>query len=194
MKRVILLLLTAFINFDAMASCEIQPENQVCLNIFTKSSIVSSFPVLNVKPIWKWYQSEDIGEYYWQTELGTCKNDKFIPNGARLLIALGSLRLNENPPAEGPLQDLLDAAEKTAFFDDEIANIHVRSHIRGVFYQKQFSDPALLLAIFDNPPMVKYFKTKNSTYARMTAHLPEKDESYECVTKIQYGVLRSERK
>ena len=193
MKRAILLL-TAFINFDVLASCEIQPENQVCLTMFTKSSIASSFPILNVKPVWKWYRSEEIGEFYWQTELGTCKNDKFIPNGSRLLIRLGSLHLNENPQAEGTLQDLLDTAEKKAFFDDEIANIHVRSHIRGVFYQKKISDPALLLAIFDNPSMVEYFKTKNSTYARMTAHLPEKDESYECVTKIQYGVLRSERK
>lgn len=55
MKRVILCLLTALINFDSMASCEIQPENQVCLTIFTKNSIASSFPVLNVKPVWKWY-------------------------------------------------------------------------------------------------------------------------------------------
>ncbi|HAU8267753.1 TPA: hypothetical protein I8287_005511 [Kluyvera intermedia] len=194
MKRVILLLLTAFINFDALAYCEIQPENQVCLTMFTKSSIASSFPVLNIKPVWKWYRSEDIGEYYWQTELGICKDNKFIPNGARLLIRLGTLRLNENKPAEGSLQDLLDAAEKKAFFDDESANIHARSHIRGAFVQKRSSDPAQLLAIFDNPSMVKYFKTKNSTYARMTAHLPEKNESYECITKIQYGVLRSERK
>ncbi|MCX9007056.1 hypothetical protein NLN80_10555 [Citrobacter portucalensis] len=194
MKRVILCLLTALINFDSMASCEIQPENQVCLTIFTKNSIASSFPVLNVKPVWKWYRTENIGEYYWQTELGTCNNDKFIPNGARLLIVLGSLRLNENPPAEGSLQDLLDTAEKKAFFDDEIANIHVRSPIRGAFVQKRSSDPAQLLAIFDNPSMVKYFKTKNSTFARMTAHLPEKNESYECITEIQYGVLSSERK
>jgi hypothetical protein len=89
MKRVILCLLTAFVNFDLQASCEIQPENQVCLTMFTKSSIASSFPVLNIKPVWKWYRSEDIGEYYWQTELGICKDNKFIPNGARLLIRLG---------------------------------------------------------------------------------------------------------
>ncbi|ECG8608054.1 hypothetical protein FNH48_11350 [Salmonella enterica subsp. salamae] len=194
MKRFLLFLLAIFINFDAIGACEIQPKNQVCLTIFTRSGIGSFFPVLNVKPIWKWYRNEDIGEYYWQTELGTCNNDKFIPNGARLLIVLGSLRLNENPPAEGSLQDLLDAAEKKAFFDDEIANIHVRSPIRGAFVQKKSSDPAMLLAILDNPSMVKYFKAEKSTYARMTAHLPEKNESYECVTKIQYGVLRSERK
>jgi len=28
----------------------------------------------------------------------------------------------------------------------------------------------------------------------MTAHLPNKDESYECLTKIQHELLRSEEK
>jgi hypothetical protein len=162
--------------------------------MFTKSSIASSFPVLNVKPVWKWYRSEDIGEYYWQTELGTCKNDQFIPNGARLLISLGTLRPGENPPAEGSLQDLLDAAEKTAFFDERFVDKNLISRIRGAFFQKKSSDPAQLLAILDNSTMVKYFKAEKSNYARMTAHLPEKNESYECVTEIQYGVLRSEQK
>ncbi|MFG0517864.1 hypothetical protein [Kluyvera intermedia] len=194
MKRFLFFLLSALINVDAIAACEIQPENQVCLTAFTRSGIGSFFPVLNVKPVWKWYRTEDIGEYYWQTELGTCKNDKFIPNGGRLLIVLGSLHLNGNPPAEGSLQDLLDAAEKTAFFDDRFVNKDVMSHIRGAFVQKKSSDPAMLMAILDNPAMVKYFKAENSTYARMTAHLPEKNESYECVTEIQYGVLRSEEK
>ncbi|HAT2611330.1 TPA: hypothetical protein I8235_004368 [Kluyvera intermedia] len=194
MKRFILLLLTVLINFDALASCEIHPENHACVTMFTRNSIFSSFPVLNVKPVWKWYRSENIGEYYWQTELGTCKNNKFTPNSARLLIRLGSLRINETPPTEGPLQNLLDAADKIAFFDGRSVNKDVMSHIRGAFAQKKSSDPAQLLAILDNPSMVKSFKAENSTYARMTAHLPEKNESYECVTEIQYGVLRSERK
>ena len=89
---------------------------------------------------------------------------------------------------------MLDAAEKTAFFDDRYVNTNIISHIRAAFAQKKSSDPAQLLAILDSPSMVKYFKAENSTYARMTAHLPEKNESYECVTEIQYGVLRSERK
>jgi hypothetical protein len=104
-----------FISFDAIATCEIQPKNHVCLTIFTKGTIYSAFPILNNKPEWKWYRSEDIGEYYWQTELGKCKNNEFIPNGARLLIRIGSLRLNEKSPAEGSLQDLLNVAEKKHF-------------------------------------------------------------------------------
>ncbi|HCL6759246.1 TPA: hypothetical protein N2Q99_002964, partial [Citrobacter freundii] len=77
-------------------------------------------------------------------------------------------------PAEGSLQDLLDAAEKKAFYDNEITHINVRSHIRGAFAQEKSSDPAQLLAILDNSSMVKYFKAENSTYARMTAYLPKK--------------------
>ncbi|HAU8265713.1 TPA: hypothetical protein I8287_003393 [Kluyvera intermedia] len=193
MKRLFFFISAIFISFDAIATCEIQPKNHVCLTIFTKGTIYSAFPILNNKPEWKWYRSEDIGEYYWQTELGKCKNNEFIPNGARLLIRIGSLRLNEKSPAEGSLQDLLNVAEKKAFFDDKIVNAHIRSHIRGVFYQKNSNDSALF-AILDNSIMVNYFKAKKSTYARMTAHLPEKNESYECVTEIQHGVLRSEEK
>lgn len=193
MKRIILCLLTAFVNCDSQASCEIHPENKVCVTMFTKSSIASSFPVLNVKPVWKWYRSEDIGEYYWQTEMGTCKDNNFIPNGARLLISLGTLRPSENLPAEGTLQDLLNAAEKTAFFDERYANPNFISHIRAAFVQKKSSDPAQLLAVLDSPSMIKYFKAEISSYVRMTAHLPEQNESYECITEIQYGVLRSER-
>ncbi|HAT2607826.1 TPA: hypothetical protein I8235_000755 [Kluyvera intermedia] len=92
------------------------------------------------------------------------------------------------------MQDLLDTAEKTAFFDDRFVNKDAMSHIRGAFVQKKSSDPAQLLAILDSPRMIEYFKAENSTYARMTAHLPEKNESYECVTEIQHGVLRSEEK
>ncbi|ETX61134.1 hypothetical protein G6546_06170 [Citrobacter portucalensis] len=193
MKRLFFFIPIIFISFDAMATCEIQPKNHACLTIFTKGTIYSAFPILNNKPEWKWYQSEDIGEYYWQTELGTCKNNKFVPNGARLLINLGTLRPKENPPTEGSFQDLLNAAEKTAFFDDAIVDNNIRSHIRGGFYQKNSRDSALF-AILDNSIMVTYFKAEKSTYARMTAHLPEKNESYECVTKIEYGVLRSEKK
>ncbi|HFK4739055.1 TPA: hypothetical protein ACF35U_002871, partial [Escherichia coli] len=32
------------------------------------------------------------------------------------------------------------------------------------------------------------------TYARMTAHLPNKNESYECLIKIQHELIRSEEK
>ena len=193
MKRIFYFIPMIFVSCDTIATCEIQLKNHSCLTIFTKGTIYSAFPVLNNKPEWKWYRSEDIGEYYWQTELGTCTNNEFVPNGARILISLGTLRPKENPPAEGSLQDLLNAAEKTAFFDDAIVNNNIRSHVRGVFYQKNSRDSALF-AILDNSTMVNYFKAEKSTYARMTAHLPEKNESYECVTKIEYGVLRSETK
>ena len=164
--------------------------------MFTETSLFSAFPIINEKPVWKWYQSEDIGEYYWQTELGTCKDNKFIPNGARLLMSLGTLRPHENPPAEGTLDDLLSKAEKKAYLKDKFNKNETKAicHIRGGFSQKRSNAPAALLAILGNSTMINYFKAEKSTYARMTAHLPEKNESYECVTKIQYGVLRSERK
>lgn len=82
--------------------------------------------------MWRWYQNEDIGEYYWQTELGICKNNKFTPSGARLLIRVGSLRLNENHATKGTLQELLNTAEKTAFLGDRF-----RSYIRAGIYQKR---------------------------------------------------------
>ncbi|MGX9741892.1 hypothetical protein [Pseudocitrobacter corydidari] len=189
MKRVLFFLLMVFIGFGAMADCEIQAKDYDCFAIFTKGVIFSAFPVLNNKSEWEWYRKEDIGEYYWQTELGTCKENKFTPNGARLLVCLGTLRLDKNPPAKGTLQELLNAAEKTAFLDGK-----VMSHIRAGIYQKKSSDPAQLLAILDNPTMVKSFKDDKPTYARMTAHLPNKNESYECITKIQHELLRSEEK
>ena len=169
MKRVLFFLLMIFVSFGVIADCEIQAKDHDCFTIFAKGTIFSAFPVLNNKAMWRWYQNEDIGEYYWQTELGTCKNNKFTPSGARLLIRVGSLRLNEN-------------------------HDRFRSYIRAGIYQKKSSDPAQLLAVLDNSIMVKYFKEEKPTYARMTAHLPNKDESYECLTKIQHELLRSEEK
>ncbi|MCY2770985.1 hypothetical protein OXA50_26315, partial [Klebsiella pneumoniae] len=96
MKRVLFFLLMIFVSFGVIADCEIQAKDHDCFTIFAKGTIFSAFPVLNNKAMWRWYQNEDIGEYYWQTELGTCKNNKFTPSGARLLIRVGSLRLNEN--------------------------------------------------------------------------------------------------
>ena len=128
-------------------------------------------------------------QHYWQTELGTCKNNKFTPSGARLLIRVGSLRLNENHAIKGTLQELINTAEKTAFLGDRF-----RSYIRAGIYQKKSSDPVQLLAVLDNSIMVKYFKDEKPTYARMTAHLPNKNESYECLIKIQHELIRSEEK
>ncbi len=92
MKRVLFFLLMIFVSFGVIADCEIQAKDHDCFTIFAKGTIFSAFPVLNNKAMWRWYQNEDIGEYYWQTELGTCKNNKFTPSGARLLIRVGSLR------------------------------------------------------------------------------------------------------
>ncbi|OJN29088.1 protein YbfC, partial [Escherichia coli] len=176
MKRVLFFLLMIFVSFGVIADCEIQAKDHDCFTIFAKGTIFSAFPVLNNKAMWRWYQNEDIGEYYWQTELGTCKNNKFTPSGARLLIRVGSLRLNENHAIKGTLQELINTAEKTAFLGDRF-----RSYIRAGIYQKKSSDPVQLLAVLDNSIMVKYFKDEKPTYARMTAHLPNKNESYECL-------------
>ena len=189
MKRALFFLLMIFVSFGVIANCETQAKDQDCFTIFTKGTIFSAFPVLNNKTMWRWYQNEDIGEYYWQTELGICKNNKFTPSGARLLIRVGSLRLNENHATKGTLQELLNTAEKTAFLGDRF-----RSYIRAGIYQEKSSDPAQLLAVLDNSIMVKYFKDEKPTYARMIAHLPNKDESYECLTKVQHELLRSEEK
>ncbi|EFM2086168.1 TPA: protein YbfC, partial [Escherichia coli] len=118
MKRVLFFLLMIFVSFGVIADCEIQAKDHDCFTIFAKGTIFSAFPVLNNKAMWRWYQNEDIGEYYWQTELGTCKNNKFTPSGARLLIRVGSLRLNENHAIKGTLQELINTAEKTAFLGD----------------------------------------------------------------------------
>ncbi|MBY3769704.1 hypothetical protein HO192_12050 [Escherichia coli] len=60
--------------------------------------------------------------------------------------------------------------------------------------QTAIDSDAILQAVLDNSIMVKYFKDEKPTYARMTAHLPNKDESYECLTKVQHELLRSEEK
>lgn len=148
MKRVLFFLLMIFVSFGVIADCEIQAKDHDCFTIFAKGTIFSAFPVLNNKAMWRWYQNEDIGEYYWQTELGTCKNNKFTPSGARLLIRVGSLRLNENHAIKGTLQELINTAEKTAFLGDRF-----RSYIRAGIYQKKSSDPAQLLAVLDNSIM-----------------------------------------
>lgn len=44
------------------------------------------------------------------------KNNKFTPSGARLLIRVGSLRLNENHAIKGTLQELINTAEKKRRF------------------------------------------------------------------------------
>ena len=189
MKRVLFYLLMIFVSFGVIADCEIQAKDHDCFTIFAKGTIFSAFPVLNNKAMWRWYQNEDIGEYYWQTELGTCKYNKFTPSGVRLLIRVGSLRLNENHAIKGTLQELINTAEKTAFLGDRF-----RSYIRAGIYQKKSSDPVQLLAVLDNSIMVKYFIDEKPTYARMTAHLPNKNESYECLIKIQHELIRSEEK
>ena len=52
----------------------------------------------------------------------------------------------------------------------------------------------LLTSVGRRAYMVKYFKDEKPTYARMTAHLPNKNESYECLIKIQHELIRSEEK
>ena len=168
MKRVLFFLLMIFVSFGVIADCEIQAKDHDCFTIFAKGTIFSAFPVLNNKAMWRWYQNEDIGGYDWQTELVRC---------------------NENHAIKGTLQELINTAEKTAFLGDRF-----RSYIRAGIYQKKSSDPVQLLAVLDNSIMVKYFKDEKPTYARMTAHLPNKNESYECLIKIQHELIRSEEK
>ena len=67
MKRALFFLLMIFVSFGVIANCETQAKDQDCFTIFTKGTIFSAFPVLNNKTMWRWYQNEDIGEYYWQT-------------------------------------------------------------------------------------------------------------------------------
>lgn len=66
MKRVLFFLLMIFVSFGVIADCEIQAKDHDCFTIFAKGTIFSAFPVLNNKAMWRWYQNEDIGEYYWQ--------------------------------------------------------------------------------------------------------------------------------
>ncbi|ENG6787115.1 hypothetical protein ABUY89_004702, partial [Escherichia coli] len=66
MKRALFFLLMIFVSFGVIANCETQAKDQDCFTIFTKGTIFSAFPVLNNKTMWRWYQNEDIGEYYWQ--------------------------------------------------------------------------------------------------------------------------------
>ena len=129
MKRVLFFLLMIFVSFGVIADCEIQAKDHDCFTIFAKGTIFSAFPVLNNKAMWRWYQNEDIGEYYWQTELGTCKNNKFTPSGARLLIRVGSLRLNENHAIKGTLQEGNDSNLLIVFYvqimpDDFVMQLH----------------------------------------------------------------------
>ncbi|MDC7903331.1 hypothetical protein OIU03_28800, partial [Escherichia coli] len=78
--------------------------------------------------------------------------------------------------------------------NDLLIRTFLRSYIRAGIYQKKSSDPVQLLAVLDNSIMVKYFKDEKPTYARMTTHLPNKNESYECLIKIQHELIRSEEK
>lgn len=84
---------------------------------------------------------------------------------------------------------MVDTAEKTVFLSDRF-----RGYIRVGIYQKKNSDPVQLLAVPDNLITVKCFKDERLTYVRMTAHLPDKNKSYECLIKIQHELIRSEEK
>ena len=71
MKRVLFFLLMIFVSFGCYVASidEYKAKDHDCFTIFAKGTIFSAFPVLNNKAMWRWYQNEDIGEYYWQTEL-----------------------------------------------------------------------------------------------------------------------------
>jgi hypothetical protein len=192
--KVIILFFFAIFQIHA-SSCEIHPnEEKQCYAASSASKFISGFPVLNNRAVWKWYQTEHIQEYDWITEFGTCHNGVFKSNNLAYSVRVGTLNLVKHHPKEGSLQQLLDESTKAAHMSivprskyEEDKNYNLISQSRVI---ATFIDGNIIVALSGASTL--QIKKLHPSHVRMRAILPDSDESYVCITRIEKIDLSSE--
>jgi hypothetical protein len=169
-----------------------------CGAVSTKDQVFAYFPIVVNRKKWEWYKIERTAErqeYAWIAEPGNKINKNFISSGVAFAISLGTFNLGNNPPEQGSLDDLLNKSTKNAYFTkkpesskEEQKNIDFifKSRVRA----KQMEDESSIFIYPADPETIKEVKRGNPTHMRLKAILPNEDESYECIVKIEHMELK----
>lgn len=167
-----------------------------CGAVFTKDYAFAYFPVVNKRTQWEWYKFEitpERAEYAWIAEPGKYKKKEFISNGVAFVISLGTANLENNSLKMGSLDDLIKETSKNAYYtkkpknsaeEDKNIDFIFKSKVRA----KKIEDGSISIYPAD-PETIKEVKRGSPTHMKLKAILPNEDESYECIVKIEHMEL-----
>lgn len=159
-----------------------------CGAFFYKNGVAADFPILKSRNKWEWYKKTRT-EYAWIAETGSYIGNKFKSNGFGFVANIGAADLGKNPAAQGTIEDLVKFSAKGAFlnkaskyFDDK--EMKEKIQFKTIVAAKVVDGESIVVGVVD-PVAVKLAKIGNPTHMKLTAILPEKDESYTCFPKIE---------
>ncbi len=186
------------ISFCTLANASNIARKLDCGAVFAKNQVFAYFPIVTNRKKWEWYKIERTAErqeYAWIAESGRKINNEFISNGVAFAISLGTSNLENNPPEQGSLDDLLNKSTKNAYFTRKPKNLtEEQKNIDFIFKSrvgaKQMKDESSIFIYPADPETIKEVKRDSPTHMRLKAILPNEDESYECIVKIEHIELK----
>jgi hypothetical protein len=159
-----------------------------CSAFFIKKGVAAGFPLMKKRNVWEWYKKIR-PEYVWMAETGFYVDKKFVGNGFGFALNIGAADVSNKSIQKGNVDDLIRFTAKNAFLTKEskyYKNEEKKEKIqfKTLVAAKVLDDESIVVAVVD-PEAVKMAKMENPTHMKLTAILPEKDESYTCYPAIE---------
>lgn len=181
-KRIFCSVIVIFLSGKLFASAD------DCSAFFIKKGVVAGFPIMKKKNVWEWHKKVR-PEYAWIAETGFYIDDKFKSNGFGFVAIIGVTDLDGNSAQQGTIEDLVKFSSKGAFlnrdsnyyYDEEKRE---KIQFKTLVAAKVVDDESIVIGVVD-PEAAKMAKMNNPTHMKLTATLPEKDESYTCYPAIE---------
>ncbi|MDC2862979.1 MULTISPECIES: hypothetical protein [unclassified Delftia] len=159
-----------------------------CAGFFTPKGIMANFPILKQRDTWEWYKKVR-PEYVWSAETGNYAGREFKSNGFGFVVIIGAADLSKNHSQKGKIDDLVKFASKGAFLtkDSEYYSDNTkrdRIKLKTIVRADVIDNKSIGLVIADLEAL-ELAKIGNPSHMRLTAILPEKEESYTCYPEIE---------
>ena len=180
-KRIICSVIAIFLSGKSFAS------DDDCGAFFIKNGVVASFPIVKKKKVWEWHKKTR-SEYLWIAETGFYIDDEFKSNGFGFVAIIGVTDIDRNPAQQGTIEDLVKFSSKGAFLN-HYSNYYNKEKREKIKFQtlvaaKVVDNESIVIGLVD-PEAVNMAKMSNPTHIKLTATLPERDESYTCYPAIE---------
>lgn len=182
-----------YCNFLLIFFCFFAAKNVFAIEIdcgafFYKNGVAADFPVLEKRTKWEWYKKIR-PEYAWIAETGIYTENKFKGNGFGFMAIIGAADLSKNPVQQGTLKELVKFSAKGAFLNKESKYFNDkdkmdRIKLRTLVAAKVVNNESIVIGVVDLEA-VKMAKMDNPTHMKLTAILPEEEESYTCFPEIE---------
>lgn len=188
MHRVIAALLITWLPVVTAVACEKDPTPKAsCLVAVKENAAVARFPLLQQRFVWHWNRSstrDDHLEYRWLVEFGNCGfSGKFELGDYAFGIQL--FKFPGERKRSGMLTDLLRSMQRDFLRRHQEGDTVTFSRIDEAGVVADYRDGSVLVGI-RGKEAVAMLTAARPSYALLTVDIPEKGQSYTCISRVHY--------